>query len=65
MFKEWKNFSDIWIDLVMEQNKLAFRAVTCPSLGLFKQTYIYTCLRNIMENIPVMICGGTLSSYDL
>lgn len=54
-FKEWKNFSNICIGSVMEGNTLAFRAVPCPSLGLFKQTYIYTCLRNTVENILVMI----------
>lgn len=31
------------------------RAVTSPSLGVFKQKHFYSFLRNTVEKIPVMI----------
>ena len=52
--KEWKSLSNIWTNSVMEWNKLASRAGTCPSLGLFEQKYICSFLMNAVKKIPMM-----------
>lgn len=53
-YKEWKGLPNIWTASVVKCARLVFRAVTCPSLGLFKQKCICLFLKSAVERMPVM-----------